>query len=373
MGIALKSNPWPRQLALAAAIFLLHWAVLGWLEGGLGQAGRPVRPAQADMVPASLLPEPAPVPPAEPKPLPPARRLPVALPLPALPQVSADVAFDIEAPAPSGQFVDAAGGTDARPPALHDAAAPPATGAESLAQAEPEPEPKAAPEARSYRTDVPPPADLTMDVDRVDADGTRWAGEALVSWRQDGQNYRITIEAGIRVVFARVNLVVLTSEGMVDDSGYAPVKMTEKRRGRALTATHFNRGDGKITFSASQHAFGIMPGAQDKASVPLQLSAIARGDPGQLSGDIDIQVGEDKDASVYRFTVVGREEIDTRLGKIQAWRLSRPPKPGSYRSRLDVWLAPGRGWYPVRIRNTEANGAVTTQTVNNIVVTETGS
>jgi hypothetical protein len=38
-----------------------------------------------------------------------------------------------------------------------------------------------------------------------------------------------------------------------------------------------------------------------------------------------------------------------------------------------VWLAPERGWYPVRIRNTEASGAVTTQTVNNIQITETGS
>ena len=83
-------------------------------------------------------------------------------------------------------------------------------------------------------------------------------------------------------------------------------------------------------------------------------------------GDIDIQVGEDRDAAVFRFVVLGQEDIDTRLGKLQTWHLSRPPKAGSYRSRLDVWLAPARGWYPVQIRNTEASGAVTTQTVNNI-------
>ena len=110
----------------------------------------------------------------------------------------------------------------------------------------------------------------------------------------------------------------------------------------------------------------------DKASVPLQLAAIARGDPAQLAGDIDIQVGEDREAVVFRFVVVGQEEIETKLGKLQTVRLSRPPKEGSYRSRLDVWLAPGRGWYPVQIRNTEANGAVTTQTVNNIALTDTG-
>jgi hypothetical protein len=107
--------------------------------------------------------------------------------------------------------------------------------------------------------------------------------------------------------------------------------------------------------------------------LPLQLAAIARGDPAQLSGDIEIQVGEDRDASVFRFVVLGQEQLDTRVGKLQTWHLSRPPKPGSYNSRLDIWLAPGRGWYPVQIRNTEASGAVTTQTVNNIVMTDTGS
>jgi hypothetical protein len=38
-----------------------------------------------------------------------------------------------------------------------------------------------------------------------------------------------------------------------------------------------------------------------------------------------------------------------------------------------VWLAPGYGWVPVQIRNLEASGAVTTQTVNNIVMKNSGS
>jgi hypothetical protein len=149
--------------------------------------------------------------------------------------------------------------------------------------------------------------------------------------------------------------------------------MTEKRRGRAMTATHFNRPDGTLTFSASAAKYPLVPGAQDKASVPLQLAAIARGDPKQLSGNIDILVGEDRDASVFTFTVAGQEQIDTPLGRIATWHLVRPPKPGSYNSRLELWLAPGYGWYPVQIRNVEVSGAVTTQTVNNIVIKQAGS
>jgi hypothetical protein len=181
-------------------------------------------------------------------------------------------------------------------------------------------------------------------------------------------SYQVRVEAGIGVLFAHVNLLTLTSEGTVGDEGFVPTLMTEKRRGRAMTATHFNRQDGTLTFSASAAKYPLVPGAQDKASVPLQLTAIARADPKQLSGNIDILVGEDRDASVFTFMVAGQEQIDTRLGRIATWHLVRPPKPGSYNSRLELWLAPGYGWYPVQIRNVEASGAVTTQTVNNIAI-----
>jgi hypothetical protein len=215
---------------------------------------------------------------------------------------------------------------------------------------------------------MPPSADITLDVARTDANGTKWSGDALLSWRVTPSSYRVKIEAGIRVVFAHVNLLTLTSEGTVGDEGFVPTLMTEKRRGRAMTATHFNRQDGTLTFSASSLKYPLVPGAQDKASVPLQLAAIARGDSKQLSGNIDILVGEDRDASVFTFTVAGQEQLDTPLGRIATWHLVRPPKPGSYNSRLELWLAPAYGWYPVQIRNVEASGAVTTQTASKIVI-----
>jgi hypothetical protein len=212
-----------------------------------------------------------------------------------------------------------------------------------------------------------------LDVARTDANGTRWSGDALLSWTFTPAAYKIRVEAGISVVFAHVNLLTLTSEGMVGEEGFMPSLMTEKRRGRSLTATHFDRANGKLSFSASDANYPLVWGAQDKASVPLQLAAIARGDPKQLSGNIDILVGEDRDASVFSFVLVGQEQIDTRMGRIATWHLTRPPKPGSYNSRLDLWLAPERGWYPVQIRNVESSGAVTTQTVNNIVMKDSGS
>ena len=61
------------------------------------------------------------------------------------------------------------------------------------------------------------------------------------------------------------------------------------------------------------------------------------------------------------------------MARMAALHLSRPPRAGVYGSRLDIWLAPVHGWYPVKIRNIEASGAITTQTVNKIEITNAGT
>lgn len=335
----------------------------------------PAGDGRATLLAQLLPPDPAPAPP-DPAPLP----LAPAAPPPALPEIAplpaelGEPAILGSAPPQAAEPAEAGAAGDAETVAAIPQAAPEPAPAPPLPASPPAPPPAAAlPELRRYKVDMPPPARITLDVARTDADGTEWSGEALLAWQLNQDTYRIQVEAGIRVVFTRVNLVVLNSEGAVAVTGFAPIRMTEKRRGRSLTATHFDWSGNRITFSGSQATYPLLPGAQDKASVPLQLSAIARGDPRQLTGDIDIMVGEDRDASVYRFQLVGQEQIDTKLGRLQTWHLTRPPKPGSYKSRLDIWLAPQHGWYPVRIRNTESSGAVTTQTVNNIELSHSGT
>ncbi|NIA54577.1 DUF3108 domain-containing protein [Massilia sp. TW-1] len=376
-----------RQLVLGALTVVLHVLVFRWFAGQMGhvpeRAFRAARVTVAELVEAPKPPPPPPVPPPRPAlvqpPLPEVAPVPVELAPPPAAAGTADAsasAAGAPAPTPETDAVAAAGrqtgqdGAAAGPGAVQSGQpakqeAPAQTNAQADAAAKPA---AAAPETRHYKVDMPPSADIKLDVARTDANGTKWSGDALLSWRVTPSSYRVQVEAGIGVLFAHVNLLTLTSEGTVGDEGFVPTLMTEKRRGRAMTATHFNRQDGTLTFSASAAKYPLVPGAQDKASVPLQLTAIARADPKQLSGNIDILVGEDRDASVFTFMVAGQEQIDTRLGRIATWHLVRPPKPGSYNSRLELWLAPGYGWYPVQIRNVEASGAVTTQTVNNIAI-----
>lgn len=375
-----------RALVLCAATAALHYAAIGWLVARIGTAEAPhaqvpvkvsvqLRPALPPPVRAAQRQADAPAPAAAPVPAPASPRRPAAPapriaapadavpePLPgalpgSLPDSSAEPLPDpvraaAETPLPA----------DVAPAPAQAGAAPPPPAVQSPAGAAAEPVP-----GRRFRVNPPPTASFALEVRRTDADGTKWSGSADMHWQTDGSTYKVGLEVGISMLVARVALLELASEGTIDDAGIAPVKMTEKRRSRSMTATHFDHDSRRITFSASTAAVPMAVGAQDKATVPFQLAAIGRADVNQFGGDIDIQVGEDREAMVYRFVLVGEEELETKMGRLVTWRLTRPPRPGSYNAQLDIWLAPSLDWYPVQIRNTERSGAVTTQTVTKIL------
>lgn len=362
-----------RTFALALFTVGVHVLALRALVLQAGSFGSErVKPAAlpltARLIAAPALPSQMPPPPVTPPPL-------VLAPPPALPRLDTVVV-------PAAARVDAAAGApllaalpveagatpllaDVESIGLAPTAATPAP-APAPAQAPPPPPPPAAPAGKAYRADVPPSARIVLAVARKDADGTLWHGEAVMAWQLADGRYRMKLEAGIRVLVARVNLVVLESRGIIDGGGFVPRSMTEKRRGRALTTTEFGQAGSKITFSTSPASYDLVAGTQDKATIALQLAAIARADHAQLDGNIDILVGEDRDASVFRFVLVGQEEIDTPMGRLRTWHLSRPPRFGAYNARFDVWLAPSLGWLPVRIDNIESSGATTSQTVKQI-------
>ena len=353
--------PRRRTVLFVAVIGVLHVVALHWLGG---QAGRAPVHEQARLVSMAVIaeaPPPLPVtppPPPVPLPPPPAPQVP-ALPVINLPQlVVPDAPLPLQVAPPPSSVPESPAPALAQLPAIAPASeiAPPAP-------------PPVAEQARRYKTNVPASAEFDLQVDRRDADGTKWTGVAAMSWQNKGDSYRLSLEVGLSMLITRINLLVLSSEGVIDASGVVPVKATEKRRGRAQTATHFDAAGKTIRFSATTATAPWQEGAQDKASLPFQLAAIGRADVHQLAGNIDILVGEEKEATVFRFQLVGEETLDTSMGRLQTWHLRRPPKRGSYSSQLDIWLAPSLQWYPVQIRNTEANGALTTQTVSKLTVT----
>lgn len=308
---------WRRVLTVCAASAALHYAAIGW-----STAPPVVRHAAPDAQPATVVVElrsaPAPLPQARP-PLP-AAEAGAALPLPQV-QLSSS---------------------------------------STVAQSD-------APVLPRYQARLPPPAQLVFDALRLDASGAASTGTAVMTWQWEGGQYRMAASMEV----AGSTLVELASEGATGPGGIAPRKMSVQRRGKAATATHLDARQGRITFSASEDSAIMAPGTQDRATLPMQLSGIARA-AGRLGADVTLMVAEEKGVSVMRFAVMGREEIDTGMGRLATWRLAYTPPAGTYRPRLEVWLAPGREWYPVQVRSLEASGAVTTQTISRIVANDVG-
>lgn len=216
----------------------------------------------------------------------------------------------------------------------------------------------------------PPSASYLLDVVRKEPQLEQpYIGVGEIRWNHNGGHYTIQVEAGIDVLFTTIRLYSFKSEGTIEDTGIKPRVATEQRRNKEPMTTHFNYDSNTVSFSASDAVLPMSLGVQDKATVFMQLASTGNADPAQFQPGkkIIIQVAEEKEAHLHQFVVQGQEIIDTKLGQLNAWHIVRPPRSGAYSSRIDIWLAPELHWLPVQVRNTEANGAITTQTIRRII------
>lgn len=222
---------------------------------------------------------------------------------------------------------------------------------------------------QTYPVRPPQTGKISMRIVRTEMNRNPVYGDGEINWEFRSGRYKMRIEASLDLLLTSINLYQLNSEGNIDVYGITPTMSTEKRRSRSETATHFDQANKSVSFSSSNKTVEVQNGVQDKASFIMQLAGIAYAEPEkfQPGREIRLQVAEERDVSTFVFVVTAFEEVETKMGKIMAWHVIRPPLPGSYNSKLEVWLAPEQHWYPIQIRNTESNGAVTTQTATNIV------
>lgn len=206
----------------------------------------------------------------------------------------------------------------------------------------------------TYRVTPPPSGRIDYTVTRSAPDGSaRSAGGASMSWRSDGNRYTVEID-GI--------LGTLASEGRVDDAGIAPDRAL-RAVGAGQATTTFDRDAGTIA-NPEGRADQLVPGSQDAASVLLQLAGIGLGDARQVRKELEFWIGGSGQAGaagVVRYRVLGPERIETGAGPLDTVRLARIDGNGA--PRVELWLAPRQAWMPVQLRVTDADGAVSTQTL----------
>jgi hypothetical protein len=181
-----------------------------------------------------------------------------------------------------------------------------------------------------YRVRMPDPVRLTYALTRQ-APGTPpvSAGSAGIDWASDGEHYELAVDG----VLGR-----LRSEGGSSDAGIAPRNAPDA------------------------------VGAQDRASVLMQLAGIGLAEPDQIAGqvgnEVRIVVADGDGAAIARYRVMGQEAVPSALGELSAWRLAQVVPAGQ--DRIEVWLAPAQGWLPVQLRLTRPDGSAATQTLTRI-------
>jgi hypothetical protein len=178
-----------------------------------------------------------------------------------------------------------------------------------------------------------------------------WQAAGELHWRHDGNSYEAKLELSAPLLPRRTQ----RSTGKITAAGLAPLRFSEKARSEE--AAHFEHDSGKVSFSSNRPDAALLPGAQDRLSVMLQLGAMIAGEPAKFRPGmtIAIQTAGTRDAESWLFTVEGDEQLQLPGGAVNALKLTRSPRK-EFDQRVELWLAPGMDYVPVRLRLTQANG-----------------
>ncbi|MES3021871.1 MAG: DUF3108 domain-containing protein [Pseudomonadota bacterium] len=212
---------------------------------------------------------------------------------------------------------------------------------------------------------LPPSADLHYSI-KARHKGFSISGEALTKWRAADGKYSLDT-----VTRATLFGTVLEnkSTGTIDDYGIAPSQVYEKRiRKDPWTAT-FDRQRDRLSFSLSKQTYPLKGGEQDRTTAQWQLAAVARAAPEKFTpgSQWTFFVAGRRDAESWTFKVVKQETVRTGLGTVSAIHLSKLQSPDGQDQTIDLWLAPGQEWYPVRVRFADSEGELIEQTLDKIV------
>jgi len=213
-------------------------------------------------------------------------------------------------------------------------------------------------------TDPPPSADLQYKI-TARQKGISLSGDAQVSWRAGEGKYSVATESRAQILG---KILESRSEGEIDAFGLAPVQFAEKRFRKEQTIASFDRAAKTLSFNSGKQNYPLAGGEQDRSSVQWQLAALARAQPAKFTPGSEWKffVAGRKDADPWVFKVVKREKIATGLGQLDAVHLAKAPPADSKDQHIDLWLAPGRDWYPVQVRFSDEDGEFVEQTIEKI-------
>ncbi len=152
--------------------------------------------------------------------------------------------------------------------------------------------------------------------------GQVWTFGGDLRWRHDGEQYEARLEYSSPLLPSRTQ----HSTGRITAEGLAPKRFSDK--GRSEQATHFERESGHLVFSSNASPVPLLPGAQDRLSVFIQLASMLAAAPAKFPAGtgITLQTAGVRDAEPWLFTVEGDEALDLPGGTVATRKLVRNPR-----------------------------------------------
>jgi Protein of unknown function (DUF3108) len=178
-------------------------------------------------------------------------------------------------------------------------------------------------------------------------------GKADVQWQQDGEKYALSMSASMLFI----EVFAWKSIGLLSPTGLLPERFSDKRYRKSEVAAHFDRTQGKITFSANTPEAPLQAGSQDRISVIWQIAGMLSADPKKYQSGytFSLQTVSSTDAAPWLFTVNEPETLNLETGSQIAQRLTRNPRR-EFDQKIELWFVPAMNYLPARFRFTETNG-----------------
>lgn len=188
-------------------------------------------------------------------------------------------------------------------------------------------------------------------------------GEGRDIVEHDGSRYSVESVSepqGIAALF--IKDVRRVSEGVVTATGLRPERFEERGRKGGARVAEFDWSNGQLTLNSegSSQTVALPPNTFDQASLPYGFLFAP-----PASDGFEVHVTDGRRLTQYKYRLVARETIKTRLGEIDTLHFEKVRDPDDKRG-FEFWVAVERQYLPVRLRYSDKNNRVFDSTITSI-------
>lgn len=194
--------------------------------------------------------------------------------------------------------------------------------------------------------------------------GSLKIGEGHDLLEHDGKTYKIVSEAkttGIAAALYRLN-IVRESRGRITAKGLLTESYSEVRNGKPKRSARFDweKRQAQLIDGEHQQSVELPEHTWDNTSLGYNFAFA-----GLETAPFSANLTDGRRITHYDYRIVGKESLDTELGKMDTIHVQKIQPPDDKRG-FDVWVAPAHHNLPVRIRYSEKDGTVFDSVVANI-------